>query len=438
MAVATPWTGFYVNGGIGYGKWAADETLLNPAGACIVCETQVLGGKGWLGTLGAGYDYQFTSRIVAGVFGDVSISSLKGTIQDRLNLVSGEIKETSSWAAGVRAGWLASTSTLGYVNGGYTGARFSGTNMVNMLSGGPTLFSSQAFTASGWFLGGGVETSLAPGWFWRNEYRYSYYGSKNVPDLALGTTFALIPFKPTVQTVTTQIVYKFNGGLPAPAYPAMPAMATNWTGAYANAGFGYGVWSADLSENALGTTTCTVCTTQVLGGKGYLGKIGAGYDWQFAPVWVVGVFGDFDVSSLKGTIQDQPSAIAGSIKQTSAWAAGARFGWLPSPQTMTYVNGGYAGARFSGADMVDVQTASPQHSRRQPSPPAAGSSAAAWKHGFDFFGMLGKGWFWRNEYRYASYGNKTVTETFAGVPFVYVTFKPIVQTVTSSVIFKLN
>src|SRR5450631_2204758 len=75
MAATTPWTGFYVNGGIGYGMWAANTTVSNPAtGACIFCETQVEGGKGWLATIGAGYDYQFAPKIVAGVFGEASLS----------------------------------------------------------------------------------------------------------------------------------------------------------------------------------------------------------------------------------------------------------------------------------------------------------------------------------------------------------------------------
>ena len=90
MAAATRWTGFYVNGGIGYGMWAADTTTVDRGhGVCVLCETQVQGGKGWLATIGAGYDYQFTPKIVAGVFGDFSISSLKGTIQDRADLVAG-------------------------------------------------------------------------------------------------------------------------------------------------------------------------------------------------------------------------------------------------------------------------------------------------------------------------------------------------------------
>jgi outer membrane immunogenic protein len=437
-AAGIPWTGFYVNGGIGYGMWAADTTVVDTTtGVCIRCVTMVQGGKGWLATIGAGFDYQFAPKIVAGVFGEASLSSLKGTIEDQFfGLgVQGDIKQTSSWAAGGRVGLLVTPQTLSYVNGGYTAARFSGTDLVSETSGAPVGLSTPAFTASGWFVGGGVETSLAPNWFWRTEYRYAYYGNKVIAESPV--TFN-INFKPTVQTVTSQIVYKFNGGMAAPVYPAAPVVATSWTGFYANAGIGYGLWNADSNEDFAGTGVCFICQTQVLGGKGYLGVVGAGYDWQFAPSWVAGVFGDFDISSLKGTIKDQLSDTSGSIKQTSAWAVGPRLGWLPSPQTMTYVNGGYTGARFSGTDMVSMFSGAPSAFTT----PAF--TASGWFVGggvettFDFFGMLGKGWFWRNEYRYASYSNKTVTDSLAGVPVLDIAFKPTVQTVTSQLIFKFN
>jgi outer membrane immunogenic protein len=320
------------------------------------------------------------------------------------------------------------------VNGGYTAARFSGTDLVSTSGVVVLPLSASAFTANGWFLGGGVETSLSPGWFWRTEYRYAYYGTKTVDE---STAVRGINFKPAVQTVTGQIVYKFNGGMPAVVYPAMPAMATNWTGFYANAGVGYGLWNANTTESLLGGA-CIFCQTEVLGGKGYLGRIGAGYDWQFAPAWVAGIFGDFDISSLKGTLQEQANINSGSIKQTSAWAVGPRLGWLPSPQTMTYVNGGYTGARFSSPAMVSQLTGAPAPVS------VPGFTASGWFLGggvettFDFFGMLGKGWFWRNEYRYASYANKALVDTVGGAPFEIINFKPTVQTVTSQLLFKFN
>ena len=435
MVSGTPWTGFYVNGGVGYGMWAADTTVNLPGTSiCNICETQVEGGKGWLATIGAGYDYQFSPRIVAGVFGDASVSSLKGTLQDQNNFSNGEIKQTSSWAAGGRVGWLVTPQTLSYVNGGYASARFSGTTMVSAFTGLPRGFTTPEATTNGWFLGGGVETSVAPNWFWRTEYRYAYYSNKVIAESP--TTFD-VNFKPLVQTVTSQIVYKFNGGMSAPVYPAVPVRAANWTGFYANVGVGYGLWNANVTDGVT-AQPCSICVTQVAGGKGYMGVVGAGYDWQFASAWVAGVFGDFDVSSLKGTLPDQNALFSGNTKETSAWAGGARLGWLPSSQTMTYVNGGYTGARFSGTNMVLMINSAPSGF----STPATNFSG--WFIGggvettFDFFGMLGKGWFWRNEYRYADYGNKTIQNSSGGVPIFDIAFKPTVQTVTSQVVFKFN
>ena len=46
MAAGTPWTGFYVNGGIGYGMWAADTGTFDAVtGACSSCLNQVQGGR---------------------------------------------------------------------------------------------------------------------------------------------------------------------------------------------------------------------------------------------------------------------------------------------------------------------------------------------------------------------------------------------------------
>ena len=103
-----------------------------------------------------------------------------------------------------------------YVNGGYTGARFSGTTMVSQTTSVPDGSSTAGFTTSGWFLGGGVETTadvfgvLGKGWFWRNEYRYASYANKVVPTLNSVAANQNLNFKPVVQTVTSSIVFKFN------------------------------------------------------------------------------------------------------------------------------------------------------------------------------------------------------------------------------------
>jgi outer membrane immunogenic protein len=74
----------------------------------------------------------------------------------------------------------------------------------------PPGFSTPAFSHGGYFVGGGVEAALAPGWFWRNEYRMAAYGNQVLTETIGGLPISSINFKPTVQTVTSQLIYKFN------------------------------------------------------------------------------------------------------------------------------------------------------------------------------------------------------------------------------------
>jgi outer membrane immunogenic protein len=100
------------------------------------------------------------------------------------------------------------------VTAGYTQARFSSATMFSMATAAPfNGLSTPAFTADGWFAGGGVEAAVIPGLFWRNEYRYAQYGSETVADTSTNPAALIrnnINFKPTVQTITTQLVYKFG------------------------------------------------------------------------------------------------------------------------------------------------------------------------------------------------------------------------------------
>jgi len=229
VAVAPSWTGLYVGGGVGYGMYNADTIWFLPTGAPFQPLTQTQGGRGWLGTVNVGYDYQFNNNIVAGVLADYDLASIKGTIQDQGPFTVGTMTENSAWAIGARAGWLVTPQILSYVNGGYTQAHFSSANMVSNAFGVPlqppvgTLVSTiPSQTYSGWFIGGGVETKLpwfGDGWFTRTEYRFASYGSKTLPDTCTIPTFCgpgplvdLVSIHPYVQTVRSEIVYKFNWG----------------------------------------------------------------------------------------------------------------------------------------------------------------------------------------------------------------------------------
>jgi outer membrane immunogenic protein len=222
------WTGFYIFGGVGGGIWDASTfTRVTPGGnALSINQTQ--GGDGWFGTVGAGYDWQFNSNWVFGIFGDGQFGSLKGTIQDPVFGWTASTKMQDAWAAGARLGYLVAPNVLSYVNGGYSGSHWSGTTFLNTFSGFPVGAGviSNSFNRSGAFIGGGVENNLnifgitAPGWFMKTEYRAAYYGTQNITELFTATNIPTghdIAFKPWAQTIETSLVYRFNWGGPVVA-----------------------------------------------------------------------------------------------------------------------------------------------------------------------------------------------------------------------------
>jgi outer membrane immunogenic protein len=226
MAPVYNWTGFYIFGGAGGGIWdASTNTRLTGTGVPLSIN-QTQGGDGWFGTVGAGYDWQFNSNWVFGIFGDGQFGSLRGTIQDPFFGLTGTIKMQDAWAAGARLGYLVAPNVLSYVNGGYSGSHWSGTTLLDTFSGFATGIHTNSFNRNGAFVGGGVENNLnifgitAPGWFMKTEYRAAYYGRKNINELFDGTNLSTthdIAFKPLVQTISTSLVYRFNWGGPVVA-----------------------------------------------------------------------------------------------------------------------------------------------------------------------------------------------------------------------------
>src|ERR1700738_3023438 len=97
----------------------------------------------------------------------------------------------------------------------------------------------------------------------------------------------------------------------------------NWTGFYINGGGGYGMWDAN-TDTRVGGNVLTV--SRKMGGDGYFGTVGAGYDWQFNSTWVGGVFADGQFGSIRGTMENAFSNVAGTVKDRTNWAAGVRVG----------------------------------------------------------------------------------------------------------------
>jgi outer membrane immunogenic protein len=218
VAPVWSWTGFYIFGGGGGGLWAGDQHTATYPGGIPLAIDQRNGGSGWFGTVGAGYDWQVNPTWVVGVFGDGQFGSLRGTIHDTFFGLTGYEKIQDQWAAGVRLGYLVAPNVLSYVNGGYSGAHFSGTDMVSTISGAAAGVHTNSYNRNGWFVGGGVENNLnifgitSPGWFMKTEYRSSFYNAKDLVEYdtfnaPIGTA---IRQNTWTQTISTSLVYRFN------------------------------------------------------------------------------------------------------------------------------------------------------------------------------------------------------------------------------------
>jgi len=453
IAVAPSWTGFYVFGGGGDGLWGAESNIVSKLDGSPVTRDQHLGGNGWFGTVGAGYDWQFAGPWVAGVFADGMFGSLKGSVTDPFPQAEGTEKLRTTWAVGARAGYLVAPNVYSYVNAGYTGSEWSGA-ALSPLSGGGVEFNTPSFHRDGWFVGGGVENSLnifgvtAPGWFMKTEYRAAYFGRVTLPEIqADGTPFESLTFKPWVQTISTSLVYRFNSGsptalaadLPAHTYVKAPSRvaAPNWTGFYLFGGGGGALWNADGS---VVSNTFNIPSPR-MSGDGWFGTVGAGYDWRFAGSWVAGVFGDGMFGSLKGSIIDAVTTSEGTEKLRTAWAAGARVGYLVAPNALSYVNAGYTASEWSGAS----------HSLVSPGGPDLFTTPSFHRDGWfigggvenslDIFGFTAPGLFMKTEYRAAYFDRVTLPEIGIsdGVPTGNsTTFKPWVQTISTSLVYRFN
>lgn len=232
MVAAAPvqsWTGCWVSGGVGYGMWNDDHNLETNPGLVALDSTVTGGGRGWLGRLGVGCDYQFNQSFLIGAFGDYDWMSLKGTNQNQLiatnngTPVQADQKETGAWAIGARLGYLPYPNLLTYINGGWTQSRWD--QMIDEASGLPEPLTGLGFpavTMRGWFIGGGTEYRLP--WFnglaWKTEYRFADYRPIDLGQIVLATgapTGFAEHSERFVQTVTTSLVWHFNFGGPVVA-----------------------------------------------------------------------------------------------------------------------------------------------------------------------------------------------------------------------------
>jgi outer membrane immunogenic protein len=218
------WTGCYIDAGGGAGMWNQSHYTFGNATGAVLTGEQTTGGRGWYGEVGGGCDYQFSmgnmGNFVVGILGGYDFMSLKGAYTDSLFVTAtGYEKETGSGFVGGRLGYLVTPNLLTYTSGGWTEARFNAFTATGPIA---ASYSLNAHTYNGYFLGGGMEYSLA-GWlglpqgiFLRSDYRWSTYKQADLPYLNLaGTPFPGGAGDSThvnkyVQQIGTELIWRFN------------------------------------------------------------------------------------------------------------------------------------------------------------------------------------------------------------------------------------
>jgi outer membrane immunogenic protein len=231
----------------------------------------------------------------------------------------------------------------------------------------------------------------------------------------------------------------------APVYTKAPMAPPppSWTGCYIDAGGGYGFYNQEHQSILTPGSGAPLSQTSSTGGEGYLGRFGAGCDYQFAlgglGNWVIGAFGDYDWAHIHDTFQNTFSGFGGDENESSAWSVGGRIGYLVTPGLLTYFDGGYTQTHFNTLNYTTATTpftpfSSPSHTYN------GWFLGGGTEYAMNFSWLPIQGLFWRNEYRYATYdaANFSIL-TAAGTPTGIATnIRPYTQTLTSSLVWRFN
>jgi len=234
----------------------------------------------------------------------------------------------------------------------------------------------------------------------------------------------------------------FAADLGAPAYKAPPspppAPVYNWTGCFVGAGGGYGVYNVDTTS----FTNTTPTSQYTTGGRGWLGQVSGGCDYQFSTGnfgnWVVGAFADYEFMDLTGNHTGIGGATeVANLKENAAWAVGGRIGYLITPNFLTYWDGGYTQTHFDQANYSLLSSPSTNLGYALP-----GTTFDGWflGSGFEYsFNWLVPGLFLKTEYRFSSFDSKTITDTGPlNLNLFSESLRPYVQTVTTQLVYRFN
>jgi len=379
------WTGFYLGVNTGVGASQIRTTFPDVAGVFID-----RGGSVFAGGAQAGFNWQFAPQWVAGIEGDVSFLGINRSLRDLSGFADGFGVKTDGY--GTIRGRLGYTTgpSLFYVTGGVAFV-----NIKNSFDSfrSPLTLASESKTASGWIVGGGMETLLGGNWSAKAEYLYIDAGSQDVFNPFFDS---ISHFDNRFSVYRYGLNYKFGGPAVAAALPVY-----NWTGFYAGVNVGAGLSQDHVTGQFI--VPPPIISAVDIADRGFTGGMQAGYNWQFSPNWVAGLEGDIGGLGINRSLIDFSLTVG--VKTDWYGTLRGRLGYSTGP-ALLYVTGGAAFVNIKNSldqNLVHVVASKSE-------------SATGWTVGGGIETVLAQNWTAKTEYLYIDAGGQDVVNPFfAGV-----------------------
>ncbi len=210
----------------------------------------------------------------------------------------------------------------------------------------------------------------------------------------------------------------------APAPMMMGTAWDAWQGFYAgvNVGAGWGSASGSLTPNVcLLTAGCgavgPVTLSSHINYSGPLGGVQGGYNWHFAPSWLLGVETDFDGAGVTAHSSSQSATFPAPVGTVTYNVSGGqdylgtvrgRLGWIATPDLLFYGTGGFAYGEVHTSAAASVAA---------PALSFVGTTSGVktgWAAGGGIEYAFAPQWSLRGEYLHVDLGSSSITAHLVG------------------------
>jgi outer membrane immunogenic protein len=198
------------------------------------------------------------------------------------------------------------------------------------------------------------------------------------------------------------------GNRPVYKAPPAPAPMFSWTGFYIGAHAGYGWGNNDFSDT-IGFVG-PAGTSYGNDTDGFFGGGQAGFDYQFAPNWVLGIEGQMSGGKIDGSTSYVPAIGTTAFSNDAKWLASVtgRLGFTPGGSNwLIYGKGGVAFADLEQTVSIPGFSVSNSETR------------TGWTAGAGVEYAFAPGWSGKIEYQYYDFGSETYdfSPTAIAAPF---------------------